>query len=155
MKINRLLSVFIIFFVALAAAASGDSVPVRWRAFVKSNPDGTGVVVLRALIEPGWHLYSTDIPEGGPKATSFDFSASEGIEFTGNIEASRKPVATEDPLFGMTLKWWDEKVEFERPFKITGNKGTIRCKISFMSCDGSTCRPPSSETISLTVNKNN
>lgn len=139
-------------FFAVSAWAIGDDNPVRWRSFVKTAPDGTGSVTLKALIAPGWHLYDLDIPEGGPKATSFDFSDSKGVEFTGKIKPARSPLSVNDPLFGMTLSWWDANIKFTVPFKITDkSSATIDCKISFMSCDGNSCRPPKTERISIPV----
>lgn len=135
-----------------SATAANDVNPVRWRSFVKTAPDGTGTVTLRALISPGWHLYGTEIPEGGPKATSFDFSDSKGVEFTGKIKPARAPLSVDDAMFGMTLSWWDSTVEFTIPFKITDkSSATVNCKISFMACDGNSCRPPKTESISLPV----
>ena len=136
----------------LSLAAQGNVEPVRWRTFVKTNADGTGTVTFRALIAPGWHLYGLDIPEGGPKATSFDTSGSTGVKFTGKIKAARAPKEIDAELFGMKLAWWDANVEFTLPFKVTdAASAKINCKISFMACDGSSCRPPKTESISIPV----
>ena len=131
-----------------ALAAQGDN-PVRWRTIVKAGADGNGTVTFRALISPGWHLYGLELPEGGPKATNFDLAGSKGVKFTGKVKPARTALSVEDPLFGMTLSWWDSNVEFTVPFRVTDPaEARIICKISYMACDGSSCRPPITENIS-------
>ena len=70
--------------------------PVRWRTIVKTTGADTGTVTFKALVTPGWHLYGLDIPEGGPKATSFDLSGSAGIKFTGPVSPTRNAVEVKD-----------------------------------------------------------
>lgn len=141
---------FIIF--AACAWAQEAATPVRWRSFIKTAPDGTGTVTFRALVTPGWHLYGLSIPEGGPKATTFDLSGSTGVKFVSAVTPKRKPIEVEDKLFDMTLTWWDSNVEFTVPFKVTDkDSARINCKISYMACDGTSCRPPKTENISIPV----
>lgn len=137
---------------AISAMAADLATPVRWRTFVKTAPDGTGTVTFRALVAPGWHLYGLDIPDGGPKATSFDLKGSTGVKFTGPVKPAREPLTIDDAMFGMKLTWWDANVDFTVPFKITDkSQARIDCKISFMTCDGESCRPPKTESISVPV----
>ena len=145
-------AVISVIFFTICAWCQNDSTPVRWRSFVKTAADGTGTVTFRALVAPGWHLYGLSIPEGGPKATSFDLKEGTGVRFTAPVTPKREPVAIDDPLFGMTLTWWDSNIEFTVPFKITDkDTAKIDCKISYMACDGSSCRPPKTENISIPV----
>jgi len=133
--IKRLSFTIISFIIFAACAWCQESViPVRWRSFIKTASDGLS------------------IPEGGPKATTFDLTGSTGVKFTGAVTPKRQPVEIEDKLFDMTLTWWDSNIEFTVPFKITDkNAARIDCKISYMACDGSSCRPPKTENISIPV----
>lgn len=93
-----------------------------------------------------------ELPDNGPKPTTFDLSGSTGIEFTGKVTPSRAAIEAVDPLFDARLGWWDSKVEFTVPFRVTdAAKATLKCTINYMSCDGTTCRPPSRENISTPV----
>lgn len=149
---NLTISIFMLFAAVISAfGADGDN-PVRWRTIVKAGDNGTGTVTFRALVSPGWHLYALELPDGGPKPTTFDLSASEGVEFTGKIKPSRAALSVDDPLFGMALSWWDANVEFSVPFRIKDPaKARISCKINYMACDGNSCRPPVTENISAPV----
>ncbi len=153
MNIRKLFAALIVLIIGAAAvcAASPETTPVRWRTIVKTTGPDTGTVTFKALVAQGWHLYGLEVPEGGPKPTSFNLSGSQDITFTGEPVPSREPLKVNDPLFGMTLTWWDANVEFTVPFKVTGPAPRIECKINYMSCDGNTCMPPKTESIATPV----
>lgn len=125
--------------------------PIKWRSSVKMTSDTEGVIALKAFMQPGWHLYGFDLPKGGPKSTSFDFSNSSGIELIGTINASVKPVEVFDDMFQLTLNWWDANVAFTQHFKIIGKKPSIKGVITYMGCNDQTCTPPRKENITLTI----
>ncbi|MCM1483176.1 MAG: protein-disulfide reductase DsbD N-terminal domain-containing protein [Muribaculaceae bacterium] len=147
-RISLLIASFIAVF-ALNVAFAQAPKHVTWRMTVKMTSATEGTVTLKAVLEPGWHLYGTSLPKGGPKPTVFDMSASKGIVFTSAITPTRTPVKVHDEMFSLDLTWWDTDITFKRNFKVK-DKSTadINCKISFMSCNNKTCSPP--ETVTLT-----
>lgn len=121
--------------------------PIRWRMSVKMTGDDCGTVTLRALVEPGWHLYGTSLPENGPRPTRFDFKLT-GVTLDGAMTPSKSLVHHDDPLFGMELSWWDENVEFTQPFKVVNREGArISVTVNYMGCNDATCLPPKSQTL--------
>ena len=154
MKIRSLSLMLIALLVSVITlqAAQPDTAPVRWRTIISTTGPDSGTVTFKALVAPGWHLYGLDLPEGGPKATTFDLSGSTGIKFTGTITPSRPALKIDDPLFGMTLEWWDADVEFKIPFVVTdADAARLNAKIGYMACDGESCRPPKTENVSTPV----
>ncbi len=126
--------------------------PVNWRVTVKMTSEKEGILTMRATLEPGWHLYGTTLPEGGPKATQFDFAESKGIKFTGQLTPSIKPVEVEDKMFGMKLNWWDKTVTFTRTFTVTNPaEAVVKGNIYYMACNNQTCMPPQTESFSKTA----
>lgn len=125
--------------------------PIKWRSSVKMTTADEGVITMKAIIQPGWHLYGLDLPKGGPKATTFDFTQSTGIELTGEITPSSKPVETLDKMFDLKLNWWDANVTFTQQFKVTGKTPAIKGVITYMGCNNETCMPPRKENISLSI----
>lgn len=121
--------------------------PIRWRASAQVGSNGMGEVTIRAVVQPGWHLYALDLPQGGPKPTTFDFSGSKGVKFTGKITPKRAPLSVKDDLFDMELQWWDSNIEFTIPFKIMEPNASYNIVISYMACDGNTCMPPTKHTL--------
>lgn len=126
---------------------------VRWRAFVKMTSETEGTLTVKALVTPGWHLYGTTLPKGGPKPTKIDFSASSGVKFVDGFKPSVQPVTKKDETFGITLNWWAENVTFTRNFKLTGPKAdaVLKGAITYMACNDSNCTPPQTANFSLKI----
>jgi len=126
--------------------------PVRWRISVRMTSATEGEILIKALISDGWHLYGLVMPKGGPKATSFDFSDSDGIALEGSICPSEAPIEQMDPLFGKKLSWWDRNVNFTQRFTLKERKDScVKVAISYMSCNGGSCTPPKTETITTSI----
>lgn len=154
MKIRRHVLFVTLLLAAVFTAASQQNAPepVRWRTLIKTTGANTGTVTFKALVAQGWHLYGFSMPEGGPKATTIELTGCRGMKFTGEITPSRQPVQEKDPLFGMTLSWWDTNVDFTVPFIVTDPSAAhLDVKITFMACDGTSCRPPKTETVAVPV----
>ena len=125
------------------------SQPIKWRMSVKMTSPKSGTVTLRAIIDPGWHLYGMTLPKNGPVPTTFDFSASRGIEFTENSFTPARPTQQkDDPNFGIKIGAWEKEITFTRHFVLTGKiedalvSGTVR----FMGCNDKNCLPPKTQT---------
>lgn len=154
MKLRHLLYLcFIIAFTSVTALPANAQNAIRWRTTVKMTSEKEGILTVRALVGEGWHLYGTSLPKGGPKATVLDFSGSKGIKFKGDFVPSVKPVSKLDPMFGITLSWWNTNVTFTRRFKLTDKKAdaVINGKITYMGCNDETCLPPKSESFVLKI----
>lgn len=148
-KITLLLAVVLV--TTLSSLAQN---PIKWRSSVKMTSNTEGVITMKAVITSGWHLYGTNIPSGGPKATKFDFSSSTGIKLIGGVVPSIKPKNVYDNTFGINLNWWDKTVTFTQKFKLT-NKSSAKVvgTISYMGCNDQTCLPPSTQSINIVVPK--
>ncbi len=147
-------SLLVLTFVLIAAAAAVAQNPIRWRMTVKMTSATEGVVTLRALVEPGWHLYGFDMPEDGPRPTSVSFDKSTGVTLVGSLTPERKPVVKEDPMFGVNLTWWDANISFTQKFKVAkGKTPRIEATVSFMGCNDQTCLPPKTESLVYTPQK--
>lgn len=154
------LLIFITFAIALilpviAAAQSNNAAPVKWAISVTMTGSDTGILTLKATPSAGWHLYSTTLPEGGPRPTEFNLSESTGLRFDGELMASRKPLTVEDQLFGMNLSWWDKPVQFTVKFKLDkgASTGHIKAKITFMACNDVNCAAPMTITLDREIQR--
>lgn len=148
---------FLMLFAAFGALCGyaqqpGQEKPISWRVSVKMTSTTEGVAIIKAIITPGWHLYGTSLPQGGPKPTVISFSESTGVVFTSDLTASQKPLITTDKVFGMDLSWWDKNVTFRRKFKVNdASKAKIAGSITYMGCNDVTCAPPATEKFSKPV----
>lgn len=138
--------------IMLSVVSLSAQKPIKWRSSVKMTSKTEGVVTIKAIIEPGWHLYGTELPSGGPKATKFDFSESKGVKLVGNVVPSVKPKTVYDKSFGMNLCWWEKTLTFTQKFKLAGKgEAKIIGSISYMGCNDQTCLPPSTQSVNLVV----
>lgn len=125
--------------------------PVQWSSQLQMTSDTEGYVEFNAAISKGWHMYALQLPEGGPRPTSFVFSEVSGVEFTDEITPSRAPIEKVDMIFHLRLGWWDADVSFRRNFKLTDTSGCkIEGYVEYQGCNDQSCIPPTKEPFSLT-----
>lgn len=138
---------------AVPQMQSEASKPVTWTINARMTDATSGVITLTAVPAEGWHLYGTELPDGGPQATKIDLSKSTGITLEGPLKPSVKPVTVTDKMFDMTLNWWEKPVTFTVAFKLKPGVKTARIKaeVNFMACDNNTCAPPVTETLFKSV----
>ena len=70
---KRLALSVVLFLTAFLSSWAQMLTPVKWTTSVSVDDGGSGVVTFAAAIDEGWHLYSMDIPDGGPVATSINW----------------------------------------------------------------------------------
>lgn len=141
---NRLLIIVFGLWASITALAQAPEAPVRWQVTVRMATSTEGTAVFKARLQPGWHLYGMQLPEGGPKPTVIDMSASKGVKFISPLKADREPLTVHDKMFGIDLTWWDSDIVIRRKFTVTGPADArIAGKITFMGCNDQTCSPPS------------
>ncbi|WP_321996709.1 cytochrome c biogenesis protein CcdA [Draconibacterium orientale] len=133
---------FSVFLLTTTLLASSQIVePVKWNFSQNKISGNEFELVFTATIEEGWHMYSTDLPEGGPIKTSFYFENVENAELVGEPTPNKEVVEEFDNSFQMDLRWFEEEVSFTQKVKVTGT-GTVAGYVEFMSCDDETCTPP-------------
>lgn len=148
---SKLKYLFISMLLAVFCATVNAQTPAQWRMTVKMTSADEGVITIKALVEPGWHIYGTKMPADGPVATSFDFSECKGVKLQGKMSASPAVVVGFDNFFGKELSWWDCDVTFKQKFKVVSRQDAIvKCTVKFMGCNDERCSKPS--TINLKRN---
>lgn len=151
-KIKSLLLLLLAAMCMSAAQAQKPASPATWRLSVKMVTETEGVATLKAIVAPGWHLYGTSLPKGGPKPTVIDFDSSTGVEFYGDLTVSQSPKKVHDKMFNLELNWWDSDVTFRKKFRVVKPAGAkVTATVQFMGCNDITCAPPASETLTKPV----
>lgn len=140
MRLRNILIIGTLFISSLSALAQN---PAQWRLTVKMTSPTEGVATVKAMVEPGWHIYGMTMPTGGPAATSLDFSESLGIKVNGKPVTVPEAKSGHDKLFDMKLSWWDNDVVFRQKFKVTSRRDAIvKCTIKYMGCNNQRCSMP-------------
>ena len=74
--------------------------PIKWS--FRSEQSGAEVkLIFKAIMDKGWHLYDTRLPEGGPIPTQFTYEDSTLFEFAGELQKTPEPVEHFDKTFEM------------------------------------------------------
>ncbi|MBR5069062.1 MAG: thioredoxin family protein [Bacteroidales bacterium] len=124
--------------------------PVKWNH--KSQVNGQELTVtFTANIDPTFHLYAMDIPEGGPQKTEFTFETLEGLKVKGPTKVTNgKLIKTHDQAFDMDLSFYENTVTFQQRFNITGSPFKVEGFVFFMSCNDGMCTPPTRYEFTVT-----
>jgi cytochrome c biogenesis protein CcdA/thioredoxin-related protein len=126
--------------------------PVDWKFDYQTINDTNIDLILTAEIENKWHLYSQDIPEGGPIPTSFTFYPSGYYKLSGKVIEVSKPIIVHDKSFGMDLKMFSHEAIFKQKIiLLTGQNFLLEGSIEYMTCDDKRCLPPENEEIRFNI----
>lgn len=103
-------------------------------------------LIFTAKIDKGWHLYSTNIPDGGPtRATlNLDKKVTQGVEPIGKLQAKGKTVTKYEDMFEMNLTYFENSGQFVQRFKITGKEYKLKGYLEYGACNDEMCMPPTS-----------
>lgn len=128
--------------------------PVTWVFGYEKKSNKDYVLVFTATIEKGSHMYSMDVPEGGPIPTSFTFNPSSGYSLDGKTFESIKPEEKLDEAFGFKIKSFSDKAEFRQKITSESASFTVTGVVNFMSCNNTTCSPPKDVEFSIKIGEN-
>jgi len=149
---KKLLYIFSLFLVFTTILKAQIHEPVKWKTSVEKVSDSVFDLVVKASIDKGWHLYSQNVPEGGPIATSFSFKDVENqFELVSEtIEGEGHEVF--DNVFNMKIKYFEKEAVFKQRIKVLTDKNiTIEETLEFMVCDDTNCLPPTEVEITFEV----
>ena len=117
--------------------------PVAWTATSKKIADKTYEVRLTANMQKGWHIYSQTTPEGGPVPTNISFTKNPLLVMKGNTKEVGKLEKHNEPLFGVDVKQFSNKVDFVQVVNLKANvKTSVDLSVEFMVCNDKQCLPP-------------
>jgi thiol:disulfide interchange protein DsbD len=127
--------------------------PVKW-TFESKQEGQEAILIFKAVIDDGWHLYDTDLPEGGPVKTSVHFTDSTLFELSGTITKEPLPTEVFDKTFNMKLGYFSKQATLTQKIKLkTTDKVEIKGFVEFMSCNDETCTPPAEAEFTFQFNK--
>ncbi|KAB8153512.1 DUF255 domain-containing protein [Kordia sp. TARA_039_SRF] len=127
--------------------------PVQWIGSVKKLSDDEYELVMKATIEPKWHLYSQrSYGDDGPFPTEFSFAdAGNTYETVGKVtESETKEVF--DKVFGKNISFYENEATFTQKIKVTDkNTKIVTVEVVFMVCDDEKCLPPTAKEIKFSL----
>lgn len=138
------------FFLSTTMAFAQIETPVKWSYVAKKLNDKEAVVFFKATIDKGWHIYSQDVEEGGPIATSFVFSKSTDYKPTGKT-MEPKGITKHEKVFDMDVTYFENEVVFQQKVALAKSSTTVRGTLEYMVCNDSKCLPPEELNFAVVV----
>jgi thiol:disulfide interchange protein DsbD len=138
----RKLLIFISFILFVLNSSAQIYDPVTWEFSYEKKGDKQYELIFTATIDKNSHIYSMDIPEGGPIPTSFRFDTLPGFKLAGNAYEVTKPVELLDDAFGFKIKTFSDTAEFRQKISAVASSFTVKGAVNFMACNNATCSPP-------------
>ena len=143
---KKIISSTILFLIALTAMAQMMD-PVHFTSQLKLLKEGEAELVFSATIDPGWHVYSTNLGNDGPISASFNTVKMEGAEPVGKLQARGSEIKKYDKLFDMELRYFEKAVTFVQKIRFTKPQYDIDCYVEYGACNDEACLPPSEASL--------
>lgn len=138
----------LLMFVVLAAHAQIQD-PVKFKTELKALSDTEGEIIFTAAIDPGWHVYSTNLGDGGPISATFNVDKKNGLELVGKLKPVGNEISTFDKLFQMKVRYFESTAQFVQKIKFIAGTYTIEGYLEYGACDDESCLPPTQVPFNL------
>lgn len=117
--------------------------PVRFSVKQQMLSDTEFEVVFTSSVEPGWHIYGTDIKDGGPTRAELTLEKQQGVKPNGKLRATGKIHRAMDAMFGMEVSYMEGTASFAQKFTITEPTYAVSGYLTYGACSDMNCLPPS------------
>ena len=117
--------------------------PVHFTSQLKMLDNGEAEIIFNATVDPGWHVYSTDLGNDGPISASFNAVKMDGVETVGKLKPRGNVTKQFDKMFDMELRFFEHKATFVQKIRFTKPQYTIDCYLEYGACNDEMCMPPS------------
>ena len=137
---RKILSICLLLIAIVAQAQIQE--PVKFKSELKTLAAGEAEIVFTATIDKGWHVYSTDLGDGGPISATFNVEKISGATVVGKLQPKGKEIASYDKLFEMNVRYFESTAQFVQKLKLTGGDYKIEGFLEFGACNDENCLPP-------------
>lgn len=138
---KKLISFLLLSFAVLGLQAQIMD-PVKFKTELKNVSDTEAEIVFTATIDNGWHVYSTELGDGGPISATFNVEKKSGVEPVGKLKPVGKEIDTFDKLFEMKVRYFEHTAKFVQKLKLTGGAYAIEGYLEYGACNDESCLPP-------------
>ena len=123
--------------------------PVTFKTELKKVSDEKVEIVFTGTIDPGWHVYSTDLGDGGPISATFNVDKIQGAEPVGKLKPVGKEVSGFDQMFEMQVRYFEKTAQFVQELKLTGGAYAVEGYLEYGACNDENCLPPTQVSFSF------
>jgi thiol:disulfide interchange protein len=119
---------------------SSQESTLSWETHIEQDNASEYVLVMKASLKEGWHLYSQDLPEGGPLATEISFENPEGnFQLIGKTLQGKTQQSFEE-IFEMETAYFEKEAVFRQRISLNSNiKTPIKAIATYQTCNDVAC----------------
>ncbi len=144
---RRVFFVFQLFWMIVLGVQAQIMEPVHFQSQFKPTQGDEAEIIFQGTIEPGWHVYSTDLGNDGPIEATFNVVKIDGLELVGKLKPVGKVITKYDKMFGMDLKYFEGKATFVQKVRFTKPEYEIDAYLEYGACNDESCMPPTDVAI--------
>ena len=101
-------------------------------------------IVFHGKADAGWHIYSTNIGEGGPTPATFGVDRIKGARLKGSLKPGPGAKTMQDPIFEMPVTFFEHQATFTQRVELTEKDYELKGYLKFGACNDENCLPPTS-----------
>ena len=101
-------------------------------------------IVFSGTAQPGWHIYSTNISEGGPTRATFGVDKIKGAKLKGSLKGGPGAKTTQDPVFDMPVTFYEGHATFTQRVELLEKDYELKGYLKYGACNDENCLPPTS-----------
>ncbi len=146
---KRIAMLLTLFICALVSALAQFQTPVTITASQKKVADDALEIVFQGNVDAGWHVYGTDIADGGPTRAELTLEKQKGLKPDGKLKATGKLHKAMDEMFGMEVSYMEGTASFVQRFTITEPEYEVAGYLTYGACNDENCIPPTNVEFSF------
>ena len=143
MKMKRLSILSCLFMASLLCAQAQIENPVHFQTRQEKVSDTELKVVFSGTVDSGWHVYATDIADGGPTRAELTLEQCQGAKPKDKLKATGKVRRAMDEMFGMEVSYMEGTATFVQLFELTEPTYDVSGYLTYGACNDQACLPPS------------
>ena len=113
--------------------------PVTFNYSVVKKGNDLYEVHVKAMIQPKWHIYSVNNPDGGAQATEIKINDGKVV---GIVKENGKLKTMFEKEFNVNQKYFESSVDFVQLIKLKPGNKKISGTVNYMVCNDRQCLPP-------------
>jgi len=146
---KRIILLLTLFICALTAVMAQFANPVTFTSSQKKVGDDALEIVFQGNVDAGWHVYGTDIADGGPTRAELTLEKQKGLKPDGKLKATGKLHKAMDEMFGMEVSYMEGMASFVQRFTITEPEYEVAGYLTYGACNDENCIPPTNVEFSF------
>jgi hypothetical protein len=146
-------SIILAWFLVISGISQAQLNPVNWSFSSKKLDDKTYELHMKALIQPGWHLFSQTQPEDAIAIpTGFVLNNNPLVKYDGKIREVGDMEKFHDDKLDLSANQYSNDVSFVQVVKLkTKAKTNVTGTVEFQTCNDQKCLPPKKVNFTIPI----